>query len=88
PPDFAEYRASFLALRNTRLPPESEKIFSRYSVEPDIFWVCMTGFMLLSLEKDYGPRGNMAELRRIIHPDDFTVLDKNFDRLRVIFGNF
>ncbi|MDR1211552.1 MAG: hypothetical protein LBK40_04895 [Spirochaetaceae bacterium] len=92
PPNFAEYRASFLALRNTRLPPEGEKIFTRYGVETDAFWVCMMGFLLLSLEKKYydlqeilAERG--TELRQIIHPGDFTVLEKNFDRLYVIFGD-
>jgi hypothetical protein len=91
PPGFAEYRASFLALRNTRLPPGGEKIFTRYGVETDAFWVCMMGFLLLSLEKNYDLLAIMAErgadLRQIIHPDDFTVLEKNFDRLYVIFGD-
>jgi hypothetical protein len=91
PPDFAEYRASFLVLRNTRLPPGGEKIFTRHGVETDAFWVCMMGFLLLSLEKNYDLRAIMAErgaeLRQIIHPDDFTVLAKNFDRLYVIFGD-
>ncbi|MDR0390226.1 MAG: hypothetical protein LBH73_09150 [Spirochaetaceae bacterium] len=93
-PDFAAYRASFQTLRKTRLPPEGEEVFIKYGLGPDCseaFWVCMIGIMLLYMERDPDLQSVEAQrgpqMRQIIHPNDFAVLEKNFDQLIEYFGS-
>jgi hypothetical protein len=92
--DFTEYRASFLVLTDTKFPPEGERFFIQSGLGPDsakAVWVCMIGFMLLTAEEKADPdwqeylAENRTELRQIIYPGDFAILEKNFDRLSGVF---
>jgi hypothetical protein len=93
--DFTEYRASFLVLTDTKFPPEGERFFIQSGLGPDsarAIWVCMIGFMLLTAEEKADPdwqeylAKNRTELRQIIYPGDFAILEKNLDRLSEIFN--